>query len=181
MCTATRTWSAPALPSRPIADKLVGMAPDELQAFLAKTSFFGGLMPDTVAVVAAMLKPKHVAAGELLFCEGDDGKSMYIVREGALIMQRHCGDGGQARLMMMRPGDFFGVTALIEMEPRPFSCVAEKDSLLYELTNMDLYALYKRDQKGYLLVLQNITRELCRRLRKASKRIADLEESVADL
>ena len=112
------------------------------------------------------------------FAEGESGKSMYIVRSGELIVQRHCADGTQARLLMMRPGDHFGVTSLIEMEPRPFSCRAEKDSLLYELTNLDLYSLYKTDQKAYVLVLQNINRELCRRLRKAAQRIAALEDSL---
>jgi len=150
----------------------------ELPAFLSKTSFFGGLLPDTVAIVADMLKERRIAAGETLFEEGDTGKSMYIVREGALIVRRHCSDGSQARLLMMRPGDFFGVTSLIEMEPRPFSCVAEKESLLYELTNADLYKLYKTDQKTYILLMQNIARELCRRLRKAGKRIADLEDAL---
>ncbi|MGZ6123402.1 MAG: Crp/Fnr family transcriptional regulator [Myxococcales bacterium] len=154
------------------------MAEGDLQAFLSRTSFFGGLLPETVAIVAGMLKEKRVPAGELLFAEGDTGKSMYIVREGALIVQRHCGDGTQARLLMMRPGDFFGVTALIEMEPRPFSCRAEKESVLYELTNLDLYKLYKGDQKTYILLIQNIARELCRRLRKAAQRIAALEDAL---
>jgi CRP-like cAMP-binding protein len=153
----------------------------DLKEFLQGTSFFGGLPPEVVDAIIAMLKERRVRAGEQLFAEGETGKSMYLVREGALIVKRHCANHGDARLQMMRPGNFLGVTALIEMEPRPFSAVAEKDSLLYELTNMDLYALYKRDQKGYLLVLQNIARELCRRLRKASKRIADLEQSLADL
>lgn len=156
------------------------MAEGELQAFLSRTSFFGGLLPETVTIVAAMLKEKRVPAGDLLFAEGDTGKSMYIVREGALIMQRFCHGAGrtQARLLMMRPGDFFGVTSLIEMEPRPFSCRAEKDALLYELTNVDLYKLYKTDQKTYILLIQNIARELCRRLRKAGERIAVLEDAL---
>src|SRR3954469_8019377 len=154
------------------------MADAEIQAFLSKTSFFGGLMPEVVATVAGMLKEKRVPAGEMLFAEGDDGKSMYIVHEGALIMRRHCSDGTQARLLMMRPGDFFGVTSLIEMEARPFSCTAEKDSILYELTNVDLYHLYKTDTKTYILLLQNIARELCRRLRKAGQRIATLEDAL---
>jgi CRP/FNR family cyclic AMP-dependent transcriptional regulator len=154
------------------------MASPELMAFLTKTSFFGGLTPEVVATVAAMLKEKRIAAGETLFAEGDDSKSMYIVHQGALIFRRQCHDGTQARLLMMRPGDFFGVTSLIEMERRPFSCTAEKDSVLYELTNLDLYKLYKNDPKTYLLVYQNIARELCRRLRKAGERIAALEEAL---
>ena len=154
---------------------------EELRAFLMTTSFFGGLDPSVAGKVMAMLKEHRYAAGEQVFKEGDSGKSMYIVREGALIVGRHCKDGHEARLQMMRPGDFFGVTSLLEMEPRPFGCVAEKDSLLYELGNVDLYKLYKEDQKGYLLVVQNINRELCRRLRKAAMRISSLEDRVHEL
>src|SRR4051794_16703122 len=155
------------------------MAPTgELKEFLQGTSFFGGLPAEVVDAIIAMLKERRVTAGEQVFAEGESGKSMYLVREGALIVKRHCAHQNDARLQMMRPGDFFGVTALIEMEPRPFSCVAEQDSLLYELTNADLYALYKQDLKGYVLLLQNITRELCRRLRKAARRISELEDVV---
>jgi CRP-like cAMP-binding protein len=153
----------------------------ELRGFLIRTSFFGGLPPEIVDRVMAMLKERPIAKGETLFDEGDSGKSMYIVRKGALIVERKMKDGTLCRLQMMRPGDFFGVTTLIEMEPRPFGCIAEQDSLLYELSNMDLYKLYKEDQKGYILVLQNINRELCRRLRKGAQRIAALEDHLHEL
>lgn len=150
----------------------------DLRQFLRGTSFFGGLEPKIAEQVLAMLKQRRVAAGETLFREGESGHSMYIVCEGALMVSRHCPHGTEARLQMMRPGDFFGVTALIEMEARPFGCIAEKDSVLYELTNADLYQLYKTDLKGYVLVLQNVARELCRRLRKAAVRIASLEDTL---
>ena len=152
----------------------------KLRAFLVGTSFFGGLEPALTERLIALLKEHRFETGETVFAEGDAGRSMYIVREGEVIVRRHCGHGDDARLLMMRPGDFFGVTALIDMEPRPFRCVAEKPSLLYELTSADLYRLYKEDPKGYILVLQNINRELCRRLRKAARRISALEEALRD-
>jgi CRP/FNR family transcriptional regulator, cyclic AMP receptor protein len=151
---------------------------DELRTFLTGTSFFGGLPAPTVEALLVRLQERRVVKGEVLFNEGESGKSMYIVRAGELIVRRHCTKNHEARLQMMRKGDFFGVTALIEMEPRPFSCVAEQDSILYELTNADFYALYKQDVKGYVLLLQNISRELCRRLRKAARRISELEDVV---
>jgi CRP-like cAMP-binding protein len=77
-------------------------------------------------------------------------------------------------MLLFRPGDFVGVTTLIEMEPRPFTIVAERDTVLLELDSRDLYQLYKQDLKAYVLVLQNINRELVRRLRKAGARIAYL-------
>jgi CRP-like cAMP-binding protein len=150
----------------------------ELRDFLTGTSFFGGLPGPLVDKVMGLLKERQIAKGETLFEEGQSGNSMYIVRSGAILVERKCPRGTEARLLMMRKGDFFGVTALIEMEPRPFGARAEQDSLLYELTNADLYSLYKEDLKGYVMVVQNIARELCRRLRKAAKRISDLEDQL---
>ena len=37
------------------------MAAEEVTAFLANTSFFGGLSPEVVGVVAGMLKEKRVS------------------------------------------------------------------------------------------------------------------------
>jgi hypothetical protein len=47
--------------------------------------------------------------------------------------------------------------------------------VLYELTAAKLYACYKADIQAYVMVMQNINRELCRRLRRADRRIAELE------
>jgi CRP/FNR family cyclic AMP-dependent transcriptional regulator len=57
------------------------------------------------------------------------------------------------------------------MQPRQFSVVAETPVSLYELTNTGLYTLYQKNVEAYVMVLQNINRELCRRLRKADERI----------
>ncbi len=77
------------------------------------------------------------------------------------------------KMVRFHPGDFFGETTLIEMQPRPFTVVVETEAVLFELTNMDLYNLYKEDVHAYVMVLQNINRELCRRVRKADTRITE--------
>jgi CRP/FNR family transcriptional regulator, cyclic AMP receptor protein len=146
-----------------------------LKQFLEKTSFFGGLAGTPVFDrLADMLREREVKKGEVVLREGETGNSMYIVESGALYATRKCDDGSDVRMLMFRPGDFVGVTTLIEMEPRPFTITAEKDSKLLELNSKDLYQLYKQDLKAYVLVLQNINRELVRRLRKAGARIAYL-------
>jgi CRP-like cAMP-binding protein len=81
-------------------------------------------------------------------------------------------------MLLFRAGDFVGVTTLVEMEPRPFSIITECDAELLELDSRDLYRLYKDDMKAYVLVLQNINRELVRRLRKAGNRIAVLSRKL---
>ena len=49
--------------------------------------------------------------------------------------------------------------------------------MLYELTARNLYTYYEADNYAYVMVMQNINRELCRRLRRADNRIAELADA----
>jgi CRP-like cAMP-binding protein len=80
-------------------------------------------------------------------------------------------DGRTIPMSQLAPGDFFGEMTLIEMQNRSATVAAESPTLLYELTARNLYTFYKTDVHAYVLVLQNINRELSRRLRRADGRI----------
>ena len=148
----------------------------ELKAFLVRTPFFGGLNDAALERVVAMLRAATHGPGAAVFREGESGRSMYVVESGELLARQHGGLGHDIKLMRFGPSDFFGETTLIEMQPRPFTVLVEKEARLHELTNMDLYQLYQKDVKTYVLVLQNINRELCRRLRRASDRVTQFAD-----
>ena len=151
-----------------------------LSRFLSRTPFFGGLDDIALRHVVGMTSERTFSRGAAVFREGEQGRSMYVVESGELVALKS-GDSGRAvRLMHLKPGDFFGETTLIEMQPRPFSVMVESEARLLELTNADLYKLYQDDVKSYVLVLQNITRELCRRLRRASVRITAYADEAGD-
>jgi len=141
---------------------------EELQELLGHLPFFAGLWDRGIEWVARTLVERAAAAGSDVFREGEPGASLFVVKEGELSALK----SGQ-ELMRLHGGDFFGETTLLEMQPRPFTAHVLRDATLYELTNHDLYGLYKEDMKAYVLVLQNINRELCRRLRSANRRIAE--------
>ena len=63
---------------------------------------------------------------------------------------------------------------LLEMQNRSATVVAVRPSTVHELTAQNLYMYYKADIHAYVLVIQNINRELCRRLRRADNRIAEI-------
>ena len=148
--------------SRPALCDLIGHIP-----------LFAGLWDRGLEWVAATLVERRFAAGEIIFEEGAPGCSLFVVKSGGLVAVQ-----GRARLMRFGPGDFFGEATLIEMQPRPFTARVEQDAVLYELTNRDLYRLYQEDLKAYVLVLQNINRALCDRLRRASLRITEQEQAA---
>ncbi len=142
--------------------------------FLCKIAFFGGLDESAMRFLEGQMAEKKFPAGATVVQEGEAGRSMYIVRSGAVHIVRKGAAGHVVKLRLMHPGDFFGVTALVEMEPRPFSVVADSDSTLLELTCMDLHKLYKHDLKAYTLVVMNMNRELCRHLRSAASLLGQL-------
>ncbi len=154
--------------------------PQSLKSFLVGTPFFGGVEEGALDLLTSMLVAKQLPAGSNVFLEGDTGRSMYIIESGEVLMTRLGDSGLQVKLVRLGPGDFFGETTLIEMQPRPCSARCESDVSLLELSNMSLYRLYREDMKAYVMVLQNINRELCRRLRRADCRITQMADEDRD-
>ena len=146
-------------------------APD-LKAFLLATPFFGGLPEPSLDLLISMLVERRLDAGSTVVAEGEPGRSMFIVRSGRLAVSKRADAGGAIPISVLERGDFFGEMTLIEMQNRSATVVAEVPTVLYELTAQNLYACYKADIHAYVIVLQNINRELCRRLRRADERFA---------
>ena len=152
----------------------------ELKAFLVATPFFGGLSDASLDLLISMLDERRFGLGESIVAEGEPGRSMYIVHSGKLVVSK-IGESGRAVAMThLGPGDFFGEMTLLEPENRSATVVAETPTVLYELTAQNLYAYYKADIHAYVIVMQNINRELCRRLRRADNRIAGLADTARE-
>ncbi len=143
----------------------------DLKAFLLATPFFGGLSDGSLDLLISMLAERRFETGDTVVAEGEPGRSMFIVKSGRLAVSKRTSADRDIPLSVLQPGDFFGEMTLIEMQNRSATVVAEAPTLLYELTAKNLYACYKADIHAYVIVLQNINRELCRRLRQADNRL----------
>jgi hypothetical protein len=58
--------------------------------------------------------------------------------------------------------------------------VVEKPATLFSLGAKDLYRLYREDPASYVLVLNNLARELSRRLRRVEERLCEQAEEAED-
>jgi CRP-like cAMP-binding protein len=152
-----------------------------LREFLAATPFFGGLDDEKLDLVITMLVRREFAVDSVIFAEGDQGRSMYIIESGDLLVCKRGESGRRVRMSRLGPGDFFGEMTLIEMQNRSATVLVEsRRAVLFELTAKNLYELYTADVYAYVMVLQNINRELCRRLRKADERITEVADQGRD-
>ena len=150
----------------------------DLKASLVATPFFGGLSDASLDLLISMLVERRFDIGAIVVAEGEPGNSMYIVHSGELVVSKLGESGRVIRMTGFGPGDFFGEMTLIEMQNRSATVAVESPTVLYELTARNLYTYYKADIYAYVMVLQNINRELCRRLRSAKNRIAELADAA---
>jgi CRP-like cAMP-binding protein len=152
----------------------------ELKAFLVATPLFGGVSDASLDILISMLDERRFDLGDSIVAEGEPGRSMYIVHSGKLVVSKIGESGRVIRMSHLGLGDFFGEMTLIEPQNRSATVVAETPTVLYELTARNLYAYYKADIHAYVIVMQNINRELCRRLRRADNRIAEVADASRD-
>jgi len=152
----------------------------DLKAFLLATPFFGGLSDASLDLLISMLVERPFETGATVVAQGDQGRSLFIVVSGQLAVSQRADSGGVIPVAGLEPGDFFGEMTLIEMQNRSATVVAVSPTVLYELTARQLSTYYKSDIHAYVLVMQNINRELCRRLRRSDKRIAELQKFHAE-
>lgn len=148
------------------------------KAFLRTVPIFGGLEGTALERILGMAREVPLAPGDSACAEGEGGRNMFVVREGQVEVARTTPSGDRIPMVQLGAGDFFGEMTLIEMQPRSATVTALVPTRLLALGKADLYKLYQEDLHTYVLLLQNICRELARRLRKADTRIADLEARV---
>jgi len=146
---------------------------------LRDIGLFGGLDDDSLSVLARELPTVHVETGDAVVEEGDQAREMYVVIGGELEVVKEAKTGGDVRVALFGPGDWFGEMAILDVQPRSATVRAVAPTMLLRITAEDVdKLLYRRDLKAYSLFVMNIARELSRRLRVADGILAQFVTSV---
>ena len=153
----------------------------DLLTFLPTIALFGGLEQKTLEKIISMMTVKELQAGDEVCKQGDPGRTMFVVRSGEAVVYRQSLPGPKrTKLIRMGPGEFFGEMTLIDVMKRSATVQIEKPTVLLVLGNKELYRLYNEDVAGYVMVLQNLCRELSRRLRTTNQKLTVLAEEAGD-
>lgn len=151
--------------------------PEALLAWLPTIALFGGLGETTLRRVVSMLGERVVEPGQDVCHQGDAGRAMYLIRSGQVLVLRDRAGAQPMEVVRLGPGEFFGEMTLIDVQTRSATVLVEERAELLSLGNMDLYHLYQEDVPGYVMILQNLCRELSRRLRATNERLQELVEA----
>ena len=119
----------------------------ERHAFLADIPLFAGLDEAIRLELARQLEPVHVAAGEVIFRQGDIGQGLFLVVSGRLrvsVASDISGDGHERVLYDVGRGAIVGEMALLTDRPRAATVSAVRDSDLLLLRVLSFTSLLER-------------------------------------
>src|SRR5204862_2003405 len=123
---------------------------------------------EELARVVEVAVPRQFVAGEVVFREGDESNTCYIVRSGRTRAVREHSDGRSITLAHFGPGDIFGELAMFDDERR--------SATIETLDPLEAVAILGPDMRRLLREHPDISYKLVislgRRLREANERIS---------
>jgi CRP/FNR family transcriptional regulator, cyclic AMP receptor protein len=105
-------------------------------------------------------------AGDVVFREGDPGSNAYLLEEGRIRLIKRV-RGVERSLMVLKPGDLFGESALLSGAQRSSTAIAVTPGFALSLDQQTLQNLLERNP----VVASRLIKQLVRRLRDAEDQI----------
>jgi CRP-like cAMP-binding protein len=109
---------------------------------------------------------RRFEVGDVIFREGEEGSSAFLLEEGRVRLIKRV-RGVERSLMVLKPGDLFGESALLAGAPRSSTAIALTAGLALSLDQATLQNLLERNP----VVAGRLVKQLVRRLRDAEDQI----------
>jgi CRP/FNR family cyclic AMP-dependent transcriptional regulator len=140
---------------------------EESVDLLGNVPVFETLMPDDLRKVADVAVPRSFPAQTVIFREGDDSDTCYVVCNGHARAVRENPDGRTITLAHFGPGDIFGELAMFDDEKRSatIECLDALDALA--ILGADMRRLLREHPE----IAVKLVIALGRRLRAANERL----------
>jgi CRP/FNR family cyclic AMP-dependent transcriptional regulator len=143
-------------------------ASEETIALLRRVPVFSTLSGEELERVARVAVPRRFAAGEVVFKEGDEGRTCYIVRSGRARAIREHADGRAITLAHFEPGDIFGEMAMLDGERRSATVETTEGTEAIAILSADMHRLLRE----YPDISVKLIAALGQRLRDTNERLA---------
>lgn len=100
---------------------------------LGSVSYFAGLRQELLAEIATAMTKRVYEPGEVVFFEGDQARSLYIVQDGYLKAVKISTEGREQVLQVMGPKEVFGAIVVFHGVENPATVMALERSTVYSI------------------------------------------------
>ena len=131
---------------------------------------FRELPPAVLEHLSTYITRRTVPQGTMIFGRGDAGTTLMAVLSGSVRISVLAGDGQEAVLNIIRPGQVFGEVALLDGLARTADAVAMTDCELMVIDRRDFIPFLHREPDVALKLIEL----LCARIRRTSAQVEDI-------
>jgi len=142
---------------------------------IAGMQLFSDLAWPDVESLAAFVQCYEVAAGTLIFSEGEPGNYLCLLVSGQIEILKEDHDGLPRQLVVITRGKTVGEMSIVDGEPRSASCIALTDSVLLLLTRENYQRLIKERPALAVTILSKVAKLMSQRLRAFVEHLAQIE------
>ncbi len=135
-----------------------------------RAPLFAALDDEAQQALLAQMSSSRLERGDILFREGDQGDTLYVIGEGKVKLGRTSADGRENLIAILGPGEMFGELSLFDPGPRTMTATAVAETQLMGLGNDSLTMLLS----GRPEVAKALLAALAARLRRTNEHLADL-------
>jgi uncharacterized membrane protein len=129
------------------------------QELLAHIPLFESLTPQDLDTLSKRLEQIDYAEGDVVFKQGEEGSSLFIIDEGAVDISY--GEGrGRVVLATLFNGQYFGELSLFDGAPRSATATATKSSRLIRLDREDLVDFVNKNPSAALRIIAEMSERL---------------------
>jgi CRP/FNR family transcriptional regulator len=148
----------------------------DIDESLQNSELFSGLSDQHRQDIKRMGTELSVEKGKILFMEGEEGQSFYVLLNGSVKLYRTTDDGRDIIVRILTGGEIFGEVILYVNESYPVSSVTLDTSSLYSIPRQAFLHLMEKEyfRNEFIAVLMRKQRYLSNRIHYLSA--YDVEE-----
>jgi CRP-like cAMP-binding protein len=133
---------------------------------LTEARIFSGLNDATLKFLSDRADHFTVRALDVVVHEGGPGDRLYVLGSGEVRACRNFATVNEVELARLGAGQCFGEMCIIDTLPRSATVQATQDSALASLDVTTLYELHRSQPAQFSMLLLNVARDVCWRLRR---------------
>ena len=127
---------------------------------LSSIPLFSGLSDESLAHLSGHIQHQQYTRNAIIFNEGDQSDSLYIVNQGKIKIYISNNEGQDMLLKTLGPGDYFGELALIDQEPRTASAKTQCDCHVSVISSENMLMCLERHPEMSISLLQVVVKLL---------------------
>lgn len=136
---------------------------------LRELPLFQGLSETDFYSICPGVINRSVAKGQFLFRQGEDHRTVYLIKSGKLKLIQNTEDGREIIISIVGPGEVLGETALFQDHELHFSAVALENARLCGFSRQDLEMVIQRNPGFAVKIISHLARKLNTMMQQVSE------------